>query len=161
MDTAAVASRNGPAITVDELLRLIEASIPGRISSEEKESLLASLPPLLHRVEFASSLGDVPPDERIQLTALLVVCISQTLSSAEAARSAIKAIVSHIIASPRRLSDAETAELHDIAVRDDGAEPDETLIWLRKWTSGTRNRAKKRKRSNKSKPSGPQSRRSS
>jgi len=146
---------------MDELIRLIETSLPRRISSEEKELLLAFLPPLLQRVEFASSLGDVPPDEQVQLTALLVVRISQTLSSAEAARSAIKAIVSQIIPSPRRLSDAETAELHDIAVRDAGAESDETLIWLRKWTSRTKNRAKDRKRSNKRKPSGRQSRPSS
>jgi len=161
VEVADAAPGCGGAATMDELIRLIETSLPRRISSEEKELLLAFLPPLLQRVEFASSLGDVPPDEQVQLTALLVVRISQTLSSAEAARSAIKAIVSQIIPSPRRLSDAETAELHDIAVRDAGAESDETLIWLRKWTSRTKNRAKDRKRSNKRKPSGRQSRPSS
>jgi hypothetical protein len=130
---------------------MIEASIPERVSSEEKETLFATLAPLLQRTEFAFSQGTVPLDERIQLAALLAVRISQTLSSAKPARSAIKAIFSRIVAGPRHLSSAASAELHRIAVRDDLAQPDETLLWLRDWTARTESRRKDAARSKKDK----------
>jgi hypothetical protein len=141
-------------VTVDELIDLIEESIPDRISSEEKETLFASVTPLLQRAEFASSQGIVPLEEQLQLASLLVVRISQTLSSGKAARSAIKAMISRIVTSPRHLSRAKSAELHGIAVRDDLTQPDETLIWLREWTSRTENRGKKASRSRKNEASG-------
>ncbi|MCL4202029.1 MAG: hypothetical protein KJ000_06025 [Pirellulaceae bacterium] len=139
------------AVTAQELINVIEASIPEQVSSEEKETLFATFAPLLQQAEFASFQGAVPLDEQIQLAALLVVRISQTLSSAKAARSAIKAIVSRIVTSPGRLSSAASADLHRIAVRDDLAQPDETLIWLRTWTAQAGNLGRKAARSKKDK----------
>ena len=156
---ADVSPESGRPITVDALLRVIEAAVPDRISSEEKESLRASLPLLLQRAAFASSLDVVPLQEQLQLAALLIVHISQTLSSAKAAQSAIEAIVSYLVVSPRRLSTTEASQLHAIALRDDRTDPDDTLVWLRTWTSGTENRGEKRGRSHKNKTSGRKSRR--
>ncbi|MCY2995669.1 MAG: hypothetical protein NTY19_48655 [Planctomycetota bacterium] len=161
VDVAAVALASGQATSIDELLRLIDASIADWISSGEEGALVASLPPLLEQAAFASSLGVVSPKERLQLAALMVVSISQTLMSARTAQFAIKAIVSDLITSPRHLSQAESRKLFDVAVRDERAQPVRTLTWLRKWMSETEDRKRKRKRSDEGKPPRQQRRRSS
>lgn len=161
VDAADVSPESGRPITVGALLCVIEAAVPEQISSEEKDSLRASVPLLLQRAEFASSLDVVPLEEQLQLAALLVVHISQTLSSAKAAQSAIEAIVSYIVVSPSRLSSTEASQLRAIALRDDRTNPDDTLVWLRTWTSGTENRGEKRRRSHKNKTSRRKSRRRS
>lgn len=81
--------------------------------------------------------------------------------SARTAQSAIKAIVSDLIASARHLSQAKSRELFHIAVRDDRSQPVETLTWLRKWMSETEGRGRNRNRPNKGRPSRKQPRHSS
>lgn len=135
------------AVTAEELIKIIEAAIPEQVPSQDKETLFATFAPLFQRAEFASFQGVVPVDEQVQLAALLVVRISQTLSSAKAARSAIRAIVSRIITSPGRMSNAASADLHRLAVQDDLSQPDETMLWLRDWAARTETRGKKAVRS--------------
>jgi hypothetical protein len=72
----------------------------------------------------------------------------------EVSRSAIKAIVSRIVTSARQLSGTASAELHRVAIRDDLAQPDETLIWLRTWTAQAGNQGKKAVRSKQDKTFG-------